>query len=274
MAYIQALSGDPGNPDWKEGLLRIYIDGKQYGRAEALVKNLIKDRPAEKRFWLASAGVQLAQGRKIEAMVLLETALGIGVAGADELLLLGDLYADQNLPVEAVAVYEKALGPARDRGEQKLFRLVRVLIAADKLSEADQALGALKTDLSPEGRRALLQSRADLLIARKRWAEARAEAEALLRLAPLDGHALLTVGLTYAEERDVPRAMLAFEAAYRIPESAYRASLELAGIELKNRRYAKSVEYLEKALSIQKTEAVEDYLARVRTLAAHGADSG
>lgn len=274
MAYMQALAGDPGNSDWKEGLLRVYIDGKQYGRAESLIAKLIKERPAEKRFWMTHAGVLLAQGRKIEAAVLLETSAGIGVAGADELLLLGDIYAEQNLAAEAVAVYQKALGSARDRGEQRLIRFAQVLIAAGKLAEAEQTLGTLKTDLTPQGRLAVLQSRADLLIARKRWADARTEAETLLKLAPLSGRALLTVGRTYAEERDVPRAMLAFEAAYRIPESTYRASLELAGLELKNRRYAKSVEYLEKALSIQKTETVEDYLARVKTLLARGTDSG
>ena len=45
MAYMQALSGDPANTDWMEGLLRIYIQGKQHGRAESLVKNLIKEHP-------------------------------------------------------------------------------------------------------------------------------------------------------------------------------------------------------------------------------------
>ena len=52
----------------------------------------------------------------------------------------------------------------------------------------------------------------------------------------------------------------------RQPASAYQASLELANIELRNRHYAKAVEYLEKALSIEKTDTVQDYLARVRTL--------
>jgi tetratricopeptide (TPR) repeat protein len=274
MAYMQALSGDPGNSDWKEGLLRIYIEGKQFGRAESLVKNLIKERPTEKRFWLTYAHVLLAQGRKVEATVVLETAAGTGVAGADELLLLGDLYADQSLAPEAVAIYQKALGPARDRVEPKMIRFARVLIATGKLAEAEQALEALKTAPTPQGRLALLQCRADLQIARKHWTEARTEVEALLKLAPLDGNALLTLGRTYVEEHDLAHATLAFEAAYRIPDSIYRASLELAGIELRNRRYAKSVEYLEKALSIQKTETVEDYLARVKTLLGHDTNSG
>ena len=274
MAYMQALSGDPANPDWKEGLLRIYIEGKQYGRAESLVANLIMERPSESRLWLTYASVMLSQGRKVEAVVLLETAVGIGVAGAEELLLLGDLYADQNLAAEAVAIYAKALGPARERGEEKLIQLARTLIAADELEDAEQALATLNKNPSPQGRLALMQCRADLLIARKRWAEARAEAEALLKLAPLDGKALLTLGRTHAEEGDFARAMLAFEAAYQIPDSTYRASLELASIELRNRRYEKSVEYLERALSIQRTDTVEDYLARVKTLLGRETGSG
>lgn len=274
MAYMQALAGAPTNSDWKEGLLRLCIEGKQFGRAESLVRNLIKERPSEKRFWLTHASVLLSLDRKRDAMVVLETAAGIGVAGVDELLLLGDLYADQNLAAEAVVTYEKSLGSARDRGEQKLLRLAQVQIATGKLTEAEQTLASLKTGLTPEGRLSVWQSRADLMIARKRWAEARVEVQALLKVAPLNGQALLTLGRTYAEEHDVPRAILAFEAAYQIEGSTYRASLELAGLELKNRRYAKSVEYLEKALSIQRTEPVEDYLARVRTLLPRGDGSG
>ncbi len=274
MAYLQAISSDPGNPDWRDGLLRIYIEGKQYGRAEALLEKLIKQRPTEKRFWLTYAGVLLSQGRKTEAIVLLETSAGAGIAGPDELLLLGDLYAEQKLPVEAVAAYRKALGPAQERSEQKLIQFARVLITANKLAEAEQALAALKPELTPAGRLALLQCRADLAIARQHWPEARAHAQDVLKIAPLDGRALLTVGRTYAEEHDFARAMLAFESAYRVPESTYRASLELAALELRNRRYAKSVEYLEKALSIQKTETVQDYLARVKTLVGHDANAG
>jgi predicted Zn-dependent protease len=266
MAYMQAIMGDQANADWKEGLLRTYLADKQFGRAESLCKILINERPTEKYLWLTYASVLLSQGQKIEATVLLETAAGTGVAGPDELLLLGDLYADQGLAAEAVAAYQKMPGPDRDRGEQKLIRFGQVLIATGKLTEAEQALDALKTELTPQGRPAFLQLCADLLIARKRWPEARAEAEALLKLDPLNGTALLTLGRTYAEEHDFAHATLALEAAYRIPESTYRASLELAGIELRNRRYAKSVEYLEKALSIQDTDQVEDYLARVKTL--------
>ncbi len=138
-----------------------------------------------------------------------------------------------------------------------------------KLDEADRVVQVLHAaKLTPDGQLGLLQTRADVLIARQSWAEARAGLEQLLKLAPMNGRALLSLGRTYAAEENWPRATLVFETAYRVPAATYRASLELANIELKNRHYDRSVEYLEKALSIQKTDGVEDYLARVKTLAA------
>jgi tetratricopeptide (TPR) repeat protein len=266
MAYMQALSGDPSNADWKEGLLRICIEGKQYGRAESLVKNLIEERPTETRFWLIYANILLSDNRKLEATVLLETAAGMGVASVDELSLLGDLYADQDLIPEATAIYAKVLVPSPEMGERKLLHFAKVLISDQKLHEAEGVLGMFTSELTPDGRIEFLQTKADLLSAQKRWPEARGELEKLLAQSPLNGKALLSLGRTYAAEDDVPRATFAFEEAYRIPATTYVASLELANIELRNRHYAKSVEYLERALGIERTDAIEDYLARVKTL--------
>ena len=266
MAYMQALSSDPNSADWKEGLLRIYIQGRQFGRSEWLLKNLIKQRPQEARFWLAYANVLLAQNRKLEATAVLEAASSAGVAGTNEINLLADLYADQNLVPEAVAVYRKIMAVSPDLGERKLLNLAAMLVANGSLPQANDILSALKARLTPEGRLSYLQVRADLLSTQKKETEARQELEELLKLDPLNGRALLSLGHSYAVDGDFPRATFAFEAAFRVPESTYRACLELATVELKVRHYDKTVQYLEKALSIEKTPAVQDLLVRVRPL--------
>jgi tetratricopeptide (TPR) repeat protein len=268
MAYMQALSGDPSNVDWKEGLLGICIDGKQLTRAESLVKNLIKERPNDTRYWLTYANILLSEGRKLDATVLLETAAGTGVANVEVLTTLGDLYAEQNLVPEAADIYRKVLTPSPEIGEKKLLHYTEVLIAAGRLGDAERVLGYLRQEDASQGGVELRRTRADLLAAQGKWPEARREIEELLRAAPMDGRALVSLGRAYNAEDDVPRATLAFEAAYRIPASTYVASLELANIEIKNRHYAKSVEYLQKALSIEKTDAVQDFLVRVKTLSA------
>ncbi len=266
MSYMQAMAGEPTNGDWVEGLLRIYGQGKQFDRAEALARSLIKDHPKETRYWLTYANILLARNKKLEAIAILETSLGTGVAGVEEMNLLADLYAEQQLIPEAVAIYQKILVPSPALGEQKLINLAQVLIGDGKWRQAEETLGSLPATLSPDGRINFLQAKADLLAAQKKWAEARKELQELLQLAPLNGKALLSLGRAYAAEENEPRAMFAFEAAYQIPNCTYRASLELANIELKNRHYDKSVGYLEKALSLERTSAVEDCLARVKTL--------
>ena len=266
VAYMQALSSDPENPDWKEGLLRIYIQGKQYGRSEWLLKELIRERPQEARFWLAYANVLLAENRKLEATAMLEASLGAGVAGTNELNLLADLYADQNLLREAVGVYRRIMVASPELGERKLINLAEMLIANGSLAEASEVLASLKSRVTTEGRVKYLQARADLMGAQKKGPEARQELEELLKLEPLNGKALLSLGQSYATEGDFSRATFAFEAASQVPDSTYRACLELAVIELKNRHYEMTVQYLEKALAIEKTTAVQDFLARVKPL--------
>jgi tetratricopeptide (TPR) repeat protein len=266
MAYMQALSGDPGNADWKEGLLRIFVEGKQFPRAESLVKTIIKDRPSEYQFWLIYANILLSEGRKLDATVLLEAASGMGVANPEELSLLGDLYADQDLVPEAASAYRRVLASSTELGEPKLLHFARILTEDGKFKEAQDLLDSLKPKISPAGEVEFLQDRADLLVSQKQWPEARSELEKLLKLAPLNGKALISLGNTYIAEEDVARATFAFEAASRVPSTAYVANLNLANIELKNRHFAKCVEDLEKALSIQKSDAVEDFLARVKTM--------
>lgn len=268
VAYMQALSGDPANLEWKEGLLRICIQGKQFERARAVVRNLIKERPTETRFWLTYANILLSERRKLEAIAVLEAAAGMGVAGVDELSLLGDLYAEQKLLAEATAIYEKILLPAPATGHEKLLRFAQVLISGNRFSDAERVLAVMKGDLPPATQIDYLQTKADLHFGMSQWADARREIEALLKIAPLNGRALLTLGRAYASEEDTARAVFAFEAAYQVPDATYRASLELANLQLKNRDYATSVKYLEKALSIRRTDAVEDYLARIKNLVA------
>jgi len=266
MSYMQALSGNPDNTDWMEGLLRVYIEGRQFGRAEPLVKSLIKLKPAEPRFWLGYASILLAQNRKLEAIAVLEASTGAGIAGPNELNLLGDLYAEQGFHAEAAGIYQKIIAATPDVGEAKLLHFAQVLIQGGKFAAAEDALGRLTPTLTPASRPAYLQARADIFAARKQWREARQQVQELLQSQPLNGTALLTLGRTYVGEDDLIHASFAFESALQVPDATYRASLELANLELKNRHYDKCVEYLQKALSIEKTDAVEDFLARVKTL--------
>lgn len=267
MAYMQALQGAPANADWKQGLLRIAIEAKQYGRAATLARALIKEHPTETRYWLTYANVLLADHRKPAAIALLEVAVNHGLAGQDELALLGDLYAEQMLLPEAVATYQRLFAIVPAQGTRRLLRLAEVLIAAGKLTEAEATLRPMPAPTAIDEQIAWRQVRTELLLAQKNWPEARRELDEIQRAAPMDGRLLLSLGLSYKGEDDLERAALAFEAASRIPGTTYRASLELANIALRNRNYAQSLDHLERAYRLERTDAIADLIARVRTLA-------
>jgi hypothetical protein len=44
----------------------------------------------------------------------------------------------------------------------------------------------------------------------------------------------------------------------------YRASLEVADIALKMRRYSRGLEYLEKAFAIEKSTALQQYISKIK----------
>jgi tetratricopeptide (TPR) repeat protein len=266
VCYLQALSVDSANTDWMEGLLRVYVQRRQFEAAEILAKGLIKLRPADSSYWLSYANILVSENRKLDAMIMLEASAGAGVAGPRELNMLADLYAELDLDPEAINAYQRLIAVAPDQGERQLLRFAQVLIANGRLKEAEGVLDGLPSALTPAGRIDSLQARSDLFVARKQWPEARKELEELLKDAPLDGKALLSLGEIYVAQDDLIHASFAFEAAYKIPETTYQASIELANIELKNRHFARCVEYLQAALSIERTEELQDYLNRVRAL--------
>jgi tetratricopeptide (TPR) repeat protein len=211
--------------------------------------------------------VLLAQERRLEATAVLETCSAVGAAGAEELNLLADLYAEQKLVPEAISAYRLLASSGADRGQKRLLNLAQMLIASNDLGAAAQVLEGLRDSVSEAHRVEYLQTRADLLAARKLWSEARTEIERLLTFAPLNGRALLSLGQSYLGEDNYVKARFAFEAALRDQSATYRASLALANIDVHDKHYPDAVQHLEKALTIEKSPAVQDFLARVRPLA-------
>lgn len=266
MAYMQALAGDPGDSAWKEGLLRIYITGRQFGRAEPLVRSLIRERPKDTRFWMAYANLLVTEQRKLKAMALLEILTQAGLAGSPELSLLGDLYAEQGMQAEAVAIYTRLRDADVALGEQRLLRLALALSATGQRDQARAALDALPATLSEPGRIQALQVRADLLIVAQNWPEAHTVLEELITAAPMSGRAWISMGEVRTALDQLDHARLAYEAALRDETTAYRARLHLANLEVKDRHFDRAVEHLLEALKLEDNTGVRDYLARIQDL--------
>lgn len=266
VAYIQAVSGDPGNVRWIEGLLNVYLAAQQYPRAEVMLRKLIQEQPTETRHWLAYARLLHADGRKLAAIALLEQSVATGVAGRDEMLELAGLYADQHLVAEAMQSYDKVKATAADLGITRTLQIARMRIARKEWTQAQALLDAIRSAVAGETRTEFLLVQADLFSAQRKWAAARGALDEVLRSDPMNGSALVSLGRIHAAEGDVSRATIAFETATQTRDGTREACIELAHLELKNRHFEKSASYLEMALTLEKSADVEEMIGYVRTL--------
>jgi predicted Zn-dependent protease len=267
MSYMQALATEPANVNWTEGLLRIYLAGKQLSKAEPLVRSLVKDHPREAKYQLTYVNLLLSSKRPLEAIAVLEEMSATGLARQEDFGLLADLYAEQKMTPEALAVFGKVATWLPSLAEQKLLQYARRLIAERNWDGASEVLdGVAKTSLSHQGVIAYREARGEVAIAQRNWIGAKSELEALIREAPENGNAWIGMGRIYLAEAEQTKAIGAFEHAYQIQESSYRASIELANIEFKNHRYDRSLVYLEHALGIQRSSAVESFRNQIKSL--------
>lgn len=266
MAYMQAYALDPSNTDWIRGLVELLVASKQYARAEALVRELIRLKPNDTPNWMLHATILIAQERKIDAIAVLETASRLGTIDNPGRLLLGDLFSEQKFHAEAVVAYSQALPAAPDAGAQRLIHYAQSLIATQKLPEAQRILDTPMNGANRETTALYLETKAALYFARKEPAEAQKALESLLEIEPLHGRALLGLGELQANAGNLIKARLFYEQASQLPECAYQANLELANLALNAKDYRKSVAHLQSALNLQRTAVLQDYLARVSAL--------
>lgn len=267
-AYLQAYALDPNNPDWIEGLLNAYLDTKQFPRAESLLRQLVRLKPREARYWLVLGNVLMSQDRKLDAIAEFETAKSLGALQNEGLMLLGDLYAEQKLLPEAVEVYQALAQSSAGLGLERLLRYAQALIGENALPEAEKVLAGIGDKVPDELRATVLQTRASLYQARNAWPEAQAQLEKLLELDPLNGEALLALGTVHETLGQEERAIIDYESAAHIPAVAYSANLKLANLQVRAQHYPEAEAAIAAAQSIQSSPALLEFHARVQGLVA------
>lgn len=274
MMYMQALTVDPDNPYWLGAIINLLVENNEFQRAEPLARKILQLKPADPANWNSYASILISAGRKIDATAVLETGSKLELVDVTAAQLLADLYLEQNLHKEALEVYRRLTDIAPSLGTPRLLGVIRAMIAADDLAQAESLLAPLKLPAGDEDRVLLFKTKAELLLAKSDWAGARRELDELLRLDPLSGWGLMALGRTYKAENDDARAEFAFSQARVVPEFAYEANLELANLSLRTNQYLKSVSFLEHALRIEHSDALQGHLRRVRSMIDNPAGTG
>ncbi len=267
-AYRQALLLKPEDVNNSLGLAKCLLEQERYPEVIRLLEDLVEREPQRAELWLLLANAHLALEQPDQAIVKLECARRLGIASAEALATLGDLYLNRRQPAEALSAYEKSFA-GEEPPLERLLRSVEGFLMLGLPAEAECLLQEVRksaSSLSPDQHRKLLRLEArKAYLSGDRKAALRAY-EWLLEEYPLDGDALIALGDLHREACEPEEAMMAYERAARISGKEAQALVRQAQVEVERERYVGAMERLEAAQIIDPWPNVARYLEQVRRL--------
>ncbi|TVR46841.1 MAG: hypothetical protein EA425_16770, partial [Puniceicoccaceae bacterium] len=199
-AYRNARMLNPRNRDWRIGLAQALIQISDHVQAAALLKDLIRENPDAPQYWISRVNAFISMNQPERAVSHLEVLRRLGRADAPSLLLLGDIYTNQNLNHLAVAAYQEALGIERPATAAQAIRIAGTLTARGQFDDAVDFISRIRTshpDLEDRQELELLNLEAEIALAEGNEEEAAEILERIVDRDPMNGRALLTLGNYY-----------------------------------------------------------------------------
>lgn len=273
-AYRQAMLRNPDSEDALLGLAKSLLLQERHAEAVHVLEEMIEQDVARSELWSLRANALLAMDDMDAARVAFETARRLQLADGEMLATLGDMYLNAQQPRVALERYHEAF-TVTDPSIDRLLRATGGLLTLGRLDEAGELLGTahrLREEdparFDSEDEYALLRIEARLAEARGETAEAAADYEEMLRRNPLDGETLVLLGNLQHRGGDLEAAVMSYERVARIQGYEVQGLVRQAEVEVERERYARAVELLEAAQTIDEQPHVARYLDQLRRLAA------
>lgn len=270
-AYRMAVVLQPNSLDWKKGMLNCLLSTGQNQPAIALLYELIEREPANSDYWIWQANAFLALEQPTKAAANLEVVRSLGRANASSLLLLGDIYVNEELSNLAAASYLAALDSGSLTHRQAI-RVVDTLTARGAYDEATGFITAYEGHASTQpfaGPDSLTWINAKARIAMSTGQNERA-AGLLMEIIgqdPLNGRALLSLTDYHLGRDELPEAAIFAESASKVEATAVDGFIRLARVEVQRREFAKAVTHLRRAQDIRAQPYVAEYITRLEQAA-------
>ena len=267
-AYQQALIFEPNSTDWKQGKAQCLIYLERWQESIGAFKELIASKPDRPEYWLLQANAYLATDEMLEAATNYEIIRRLGKAKPDSLFQLGDIYINRNLNHLALDVYWEALKVPGTVDIRVPIRAAQILAARASWDEANEYIQQIRKRY---GKSIKLEPELDLLTLESEIALASGDIvkgvstlKLIIDRDPLNCTSLLLLaGIQAKDEEQIEDAIFNYEAARKIDECAYRALIDQARMHVDGTEYKEAIPLLRKALDIEPSEDVEDYLEAV-----------
>jgi len=269
-AYRNALVFDPDALDYKLGLAKCIFQQQKFGEAVAISTELIQRFPDRKDFWILQANAFLGLNQPMKAAENFEIMDRMGIAPAESLTLLGDIYVNGGLMSLAASAYGRAL----DKGGQNAgpgVRAAKILASRSAYDEAKSLITKIKSTpgLALEGKekKDLLTTEARIAVAEGNNESAVKVLEEIIKMDPLDGDALMLLAQNYSRTGDPDKAVFYYERAAGIEAFEADAKVRLAQLYVSQSKLDQAVPLLRRAQEVKPRDNIGEYLARVERMA-------
>jgi tetratricopeptide (TPR) repeat protein len=233
---------------------------------------MIRKDPARVDYWLLQSGAYLGMKQPLKAAQNYEALDSVGLASAQMLNTLGDIYVNESVFDLAATAYLRALDRDEQGAMDRYLRDAEVLAARGAAVEAAQLVERVKArigkDIGDGERKRILKLDARLAATRAAGGdEQRRLLEEIVALDPLDGEALILLGQSHAGAGDVEKACFLYERAAGIEKYEAEAKLRMAQCLVRSGRYKDAVPLLKRTLELKPREDVSRYLEQVERVA-------
>lgn len=284
-ALRQALMVNPNINEFKQLLGQVLLNQERYLEAKEIFSELLMVRPNEVNFWMAQTNCFIGLDMIDEATTNLEIVRLMGRAEAPSLMLLGDVYINREMVIEAAEAYIEAI--AKDPSETNLRNFIRAAETLNNYAAYPQSMAVLDAieahfpELSEEIEIDLLSLRSEVNISLGKGEEAAQNLESLLRRDPFHGRALLSLARYYAEldtpegmdeddaraqrRRNQQTAILYFERAQNLDDDRTRVSAYIGEAQLRVQRdeLSRAADLLQEAQRIRFQDNIRAYLEQI-----------
>lgn len=270
-AYRLAILLDPKTDDWKMGLARSLFQQSRFQEAVSLTGAMIAKQPNRADLWLLQANAYLGQGEPLRAAENFELVDRLGAASVDSLNLLGDIYINAELFDLARDAYSRALSSDPGAYRERALRAANNLAARGALLETGAMLDAIQLayadSLTPDEQVGVLRLRARLAVATGASEEELRLLEEIVALDPLDGEALLLLGMQAGRDGDYEHAIFYYERAAAIEAFEADAKVRHGQLLVGLGRYAEALPLLRRAQVVKPRANIQEYLEQVERVA-------
>jgi tetratricopeptide (TPR) repeat protein len=268
-SYRKALIFQPDNLQWIQGKLRCLMDLQMHEEAAGLIEEMIIKNPGEANFWSWQANTFLSREMFGEAAANLEIIKRMGSATGATLALLGDIYLNNNMSDLALENYLLA-ATRGDLSPERVLRTAQGFVSRRLFEEAqaymDQSQSRL-SELSPRDQARFRTLLAQTAIGLNNLESAAGILEEVVKVDPMNGRALLTLGDLQRRLGQYDEAAFSFEQAARVEEVQVEALVTHARMLVSMREFSAAIPILQRAIVLDPGTRLEDYLNRVQQAA-------